>query len=180
MSEILSVKELVKEAQRAYQGGDYLHAARTFEAAANALAAQGNVLDAAEQQNNACVAFLQAGEPQTAVAVVEGTVEVFAEAGDVRRRGLALGNLGSALEAVGRLEEAAQAYQQSAEALRDAGEIQMRLHVLQSLSALQLRTGRQLQALATMQAGLTGVERLNVQQRVLKKILDIPFKMLDR
>jgi tetratricopeptide (TPR) repeat protein len=180
MSEILSIKELVKEAQRAYQGGDYLLAARTFEAAANALTAQGNLLEAAEQQNNACVAYLQAGESQAAVAAVERTVEVFAAAGDVRRQGLALGNLGSALEAAGRLDEAALAYQRSAEALRDTGETQMRLHVLQSLSALQLRTGRQLQALATMQAGLNGAGKLTVQQRMLKKILDIPFKMLGR
>lgn len=180
MSEILSVQELVKEAQGAYQGGDYLRAARTFEAAANALNAQGNSLEAAEQQNNSCVAYLQAGESQAAVTAVERTVEVFAAAGDVRRQGLALGNLGSALDAAGRLDEAALAYQRSAEALRDTGETQMRLHVLQSLSALQLRTGRQLQALATMQAGLNGAGKLTVQQRMLKKILDIPFKMLGR
>jgi tetratricopeptide (TPR) repeat protein len=180
MSEILSVNELVKEGQRAYQSGDYLRAARSFEAAANGFTAQGNLLEAAEQQNNACVAHLQAGESLAAVAAVEHTVEVFAAAGDARRQGLALGNLGSALDATGRLEEAAQAYQQSAELLRDTGETQMRLHVLQSLSALQLRTGRQLQALATMQAGLHGSEKLTVQQRMLKKILDIPFKMLGR
>lgn len=180
MSEILSINELVREAQRAYQGGNYSHAARSFEAAANGLSSQGNLLEAAEQHNNSCVAYLQAGDAQAAVTAVERTVEVFAAAGDARRHGLALGNLGSALEAVGRLDEAALAYQRSAEALRDSGETQMRLHVLQALSALQLRTGRQLQALATMQAGLNGVEKLTAQQHLLKKILDLPFKMLGR
>ncbi len=180
MSEILLVKDLVKEGQRAYQQGDFLGAAQAFEAAANSLTAQGNAIEAAEQHNNSCVAYLQAGDAQTAYAVVKDTIQVFSEAKDVRRHGVALGNLGSALDAAGRLEEAAQAYQQSAELLLESGETEMRLHVLQSLSALQLRTGRQLQALASMQAGLQGTEKLSLKQRMLKKILDIPFKMLGR
>jgi len=51
---------------------------------------------------------------------------------------------------------------------------------MQSLSALQLRTGRQLEALATMQAGVERIERPGLKNRLLKKILDLPFRLFNR
>ena len=107
MEEQISVKQLVSEGKSAYQQGDFLTAARAFEAAAESYTAAGNALNAAEMSNNSSVAFLQAGEAQEALRSVEGTPAVFAAAGDKRRQGISLGNLGAALEAVGRLDEAA-------------------------------------------------------------------------
>jgi hypothetical protein len=49
---------------------------------------------------------------------------------------------------------------------------------MQALSALQLRMGRQLEALATMNAGLAEVKRPNPAQRLAKKILQVPFDYL--
>jgi hypothetical protein len=49
---------------------------------------------------------------------------------------------------------------------------------MQSLAALQLRTGRQLQAAASMQAGLEDAEILSPQQKLLKKLLDWPMRLL--
>jgi hypothetical protein len=91
---------------------------------------------------------------------------------------MALGNLGTALEAVGRLDEAIQAYQQSADVLKQANETEMRASVMQSLSALQLRTGHQLEALATMQAGLDGLKKPSPKQRALRKLLNLPSKVI--
>jgi hypothetical protein len=51
---------------------------------------------------------------------------------------------------------------------------------MQSLSALQLRTGRQLEALATMQSGVSKIKRPGLKNRFLKKILDIPFRLFNR
>jgi tetratricopeptide (TPR) repeat protein len=98
----------------------------------------------------------------------------------LRRQGLALGNLAAALEANGRLEEAVELYQQSADVLKQAGEDQLRANVMQSLSAVQLRTGRQLEALASMSAGLEDIKHPNPKQSILKRLLRIPFRMLDR
>jgi hypothetical protein len=123
---------------------------------------------------------LQAGEGQAALKAVEGTAETFAEAGDLHRQGMALGNLASALEAVDRTEEAAGAYLQSAGVLEKAGEDQLRASVMHSLSMLQFRTGKQLQALASMQSGLEGVKRPSPKQSLLKKLLSIPVDMLTR
>jgi hypothetical protein len=54
----------------------------------------------------------------------------------------------------------------------------MRAHVLQSLSKLQLKSGRQIEALATMEAGLEGFKKPTLKQRILKKLLQMPFRFL--
>jgi tetratricopeptide (TPR) repeat protein len=180
MSDAVSPEILTKEGKSAYQSGDFLAAAQAFEAAQQGYLRQGDQLNAAELANNRSVACLQAGEAQAALQAVEGTAEVFAEAGDLRRQGMALGNLASALEAVDRTEEAMEAYLQSANVLEKAGEDQLRANVMHSLSTLQFRSGKQLQALATMQSGLEGVKRPSPKQTLLKKLLSIPVDMLTR
>ncbi len=178
MNEVLDAAQLAKEAKQAYQRGDYESAARSFQAAAQGYKTCQDSLNAAEMANNASVAYLQAGDGQAALQAVEGTAEIFAAEGDVRRQAMALGNLGAALEALKRYEDAEQAYQQSADLLKQVGEDQLRLNVMQSLSSLQMRTGRQLQALSSMQAGLEDVNRPSPRQRILKKLLGVPFKLM--
>ena len=180
MDEITSAERLSKEGKSSYERGDYLSAARAFETAAQSFTNAGKTLDSAEAANNSSVAFLQAGEAEAALKAVEGTPAIFAEAGDLRRQGMALGNRGAALEALDRLEEAADMYQQSADILAQAGEDKLRANVMQSLSTLQLRMGRQLQALATLQAGLEGVKRPSPKQIFLKQLLRIPFQMVNK
>jgi tetratricopeptide (TPR) repeat protein len=90
---------------------------------------------------------------------------------------MALGNRGAALEALERNEEALIVYQQAADILQQAGEDQLRAQVMQSLSMLQLQMGRQLQALASMQNGIDGVERPSASQKMLEKLLNIPMNV---
>ncbi len=176
----LTPEQLVKEGNSAYRRGDYPSAARAFTAASESYTTSGETLKAAESANNASVAYLQAGDSLASLQAVEGTPQIFAQCGDLRRQGLALGNQASALEACDRLEEAADLYQQSADVLKQAGEDQLRANVLQSLSALQLRTGRQLEALASMSAGLEDIKHPNPKQSLLKRLLRVPFRMIDR
>lgn len=180
MMETTTPQQLIKAGKSAYQKGDYLEAARAFEAAQAGFTAANAELDAAEAANNASVAYLQSGDGEAALRVVQGSDAVFARAGDLRRQGMALANLGAALEAVERKEEALEAYEQSAKILEQAGEDQLRAQVMQSRSMLQLNMGRQLQALASMQAGLEGVQRPTPKQSMLKKLLQIPIEMVTR
>ena len=172
-------EQLVAEGKDAYSRGDFLAAARSFTAASESYLAAGEALKAAEIANNASVAYLKAGDTQASLQAVEGTPQIFAEAKDLRRQGMALGNQAAALEANNRLDEAADLYQLSADVLKQAGEDQLRANVLQSLSALQLRTGRQLEALASMSAGLEDIKHPNPKQSLLKRLLRIPFRMID-
>jgi len=178
MNETLTPQQIAKEAQSAYKMGDYASAAQSFEAARQSYLAADNPLMAAEMANNLSVALLQTGDPQGALQAVEGTAALFSEAGDQKRQALALGNQAAALEALKRLEEAEQAYWQSAEILKTLGETDLRLSVMQSISALQLRSGRQLQAVATMQSGVENIEKPTSKQRLLKRLLKIPLKMM--
>lgn len=169
-------EEQAQLAKQTYNGGDYAAAAQGFESAANAYRAQDDHLIAAEMANNQSVALLQAGDAQAALDAVTGTEAVFQKAGDQCRVAFALGNRAAALEALKRLEEAEKAYIASADLLKSLGEEEMYTQVMQSLSALQLRSGRQLEALASMQAGVSVIEKPTLKQRLLKKLLAAPFK----
>jgi tetratricopeptide (TPR) repeat protein len=180
MSNNTSITKYVDEGQAAYHREDYTAAAQAYRDAARGYSESGDSLSAAEMLNNSSVAFLQAGDAQAALQAVEGTASVFSLSDDKRRQGMALGNLAAALEAVGSLKEAKEIYQQSAEVLEQAGEYELRSQVMKSLSSLQLRTGHQLEALATMQAGLNNIKHPTYQQRLLKKLLQIPMRLLGR
>lgn len=170
----------VQAGLQAFQAGDYQAAATHFEEAAQACASAGDAPAAAEMQNNRSVALLKAGNAAEALQAAGGTDEVFAQIADLRRQGMALGNQAAALEALGRLKEASEKYERSAELLKQTGETQLRAHVLESLSALQLRTGNQLQAMATMQSALASKKKLSLKDRLLNNLLKVPFRMIHR
>lgn len=173
-------QKLEKKGKAAFKSGNYDEASQLFLEARDAYLASEEILAAAEMANNQSVALLQSGNAEAALEVVNGTDETFAEAGDKRRQALALGNKAAALEELGSLDEAAEAYETSANILKEIGENDLRASVMQSLSAVQLRQGRQLLALATMRSGLENVEHPNPQQRVVKKLLQIPFNFMNR
>ncbi len=177
MSETLSPEMLAEQAKKAYAEEAFEQAAQQFAAAAEAFLASGRSLDAAEMRNNSSVAWVQAGRPQEALAAVEGTPEIFAEAGDVRRAGLAWGNLGSALEGLKRWQEAAEAYAQAAALLEEAGDREARVAVLQALSAVQLRLNDPIDALIAMQQAVDEQPR-SLKRGLLKRLLKMPFRLL--
>lgn len=180
MDETLSPMQLAKEGQAAYEKGDFTSAANAFRAACEGYQINGDELAAAEMANNLSVALLQAGEAEQAWQAALDTDQIFERAGDVQRQAMAVGNQAASLEALGRLEEAIENYEKSAELLAQIGDLDTRLAVMQSLSALQLKQGRQFEALATMQSGLNGIKRPSPKQRMLKKLLQLPFKYLSR
>jgi tetratricopeptide (TPR) repeat protein len=173
-----SLSALIRRAKETYQAGRYPEAAGLFEQAARQYSLGGDELNAAEMANNRSVALLQAGDAQGALDAVEGTDQVFAQAGDVRRQALAIGNQATALEVLKRLDDALERYRQSAALLKQIGDEENRAVVLKSISALQVRTGHQLEALASMDAALSVQKKLTLQERFLKKLLDVPMRML--
>jgi len=180
MVEIISPEELAKAGFDSYQRGDYQSAACIFEEARQGYIGSGDELNAAEMANNCAIAYLKLGEAATAWNLVEGTHEMFALANDHRRQGMALGNLATILEALDRFDEAIDVYQQSAKCLQESGEDQLYADVMRSLSSLQLRTGHQLQALTSMRAGLEGIHHPNLSQRLTRKLIRIPFDLINK
>ncbi len=181
--EPISPQILEAEGKTAYENGDYLKAESSFAAAQAGYIAQGDHLMAAEMANNRCVVILQMDDPNAAKAaleVVDGTVAVFKDAGDQSRQALALGNRASALEAIGDLDQAIVDYEESARIFKEIGAEDLRMDVVKSLSSLQLKTGRSLEALATMQAGVNGIQKPNLSQRLLKRLLSLPGRLIGR
>jgi tetratricopeptide (TPR) repeat protein len=180
LNETLTPEDLADHGQRAFQEGRHQEAAQMFLAAAEGYQLAGERPLAAEMQNNRSVALLQADEPQAALEAVLGTPQIFADAGDPRRQAMALGNQAAAHQALSQFDEAVSAYQQSADLLAELGEDELRATVMRSLSEVQLRSGRHLEAVASMQSGLGGLKKPNVRQRVVKKLLEMPFKFMNR
>ena len=180
MGEAITIEQLKKEADRAYKSKDYLAAAKSYTAAADGYTHIDEQLQAAEMHNNASVAYLQGDQPGKALESAQDTDQVFANAGDLRRQAIALGNQAAAYEALNQLEAAVQAYQESSKLLKEIGDHELRPTVMQSLSAVQLRLGQQMDALVTMQAGLEEIEKPNLKQKLVKKILRSPFSYFNR
>lgn len=175
-----SIKTTATRAEKAFREGNFTAAAELYQQASQAATQTGDTLQAAEMDNNRSVALLQAGDGQAALDAAQGTDLVFAQAGDTRRQALALGNLAAALEAVNRLDEALSRYQQCSDLLKQIGDTENRPAVLKSISSLQIRMGHQLEALASMDAALGEKKNLSLQERFLKKLLDVPMRMLKR
>jgi tetratricopeptide (TPR) repeat protein len=178
LSKTYTQEDLASAGKAAFDRGDFSEAAKAFQAAAEGCRLAGDRLAAAELDNNRSVCLLQAGEAGAALEAVEGTPEIFGGSGDLNREALAWGNQAAALQALGRLEEAEAAYLKSADLLGRLGEDQLRATVLRSVSEMQLRSGRPLEAVYSFQDGLSGIKKPRAQQRLIKKILQMPSRFI--
>lgn len=168
------------EAQQAYQAGDYLRAADVYRHAADAFSAQGDALSAAEMRNNQSVALLRSGDAQSALKVCEGTDLIFAQAFDLRRQAIALGNQAAALEGLGRWKIAIEKYERAAELLDKTGDKELKDITYQSLSALQLKHNRHIDALTSMQSSLASKDHLSVKENILRRLIRTAFQLIQR
>jgi hypothetical protein len=64
--------------------------------------------------------------------------------------------------------------------LEKSGDDQLRATVMQSLSALQLRTGKKIQALVSMQQGIEGLKKPSLVQKMVKELLQYPFQVVNK
>lgn len=180
MIETLTSKQISKEAESAYRSGDYLFAAQQYEAARQSYLSSNDLLMSAEMANNCSVAYLQAGYAQAALDVLDDIEAVFLQAGDRKRQAMTLGNRAAALEALDQLNEAEKTYWMAAEIFKELEETELRLPIMHSISTIQLRTGRHLQAVASMYAGVEKVEKPSLKHRFLKRLLGIPIQLINR
>jgi tetratricopeptide (TPR) repeat protein len=176
--EIISPQQLADEGQAEYNRANYLEAARLYRAAADSYLSSGDKLTAAEMANNCSVSYLKGGNAEAALEATIGTDLLFAEKGDRLRQAMALGNQASAWEGLNQLDKAMSTYSESAELLNSLGEAELRAYVLQSISAIQLRRGQFFEAYATMGAGVMGLEKPNLSQKILKSLIQLPFKFI--
>jgi len=160
-----------------FKAGDFNTAKDDFLRAIDGYNSMGDKLSLAEINNNLSTVYLKLGDAPSAWKVVVDTDIVFENAGDTRRQALALGNQAAVLEALGKSAQAVEKYETSADLLKKTGDRDNRAAVLQALSQLQLRMGRQLEAITSMQIALDNKPKLSLRERVLNKLLGISSRI---
>ncbi len=178
--ETTQLKSIIETANQAYQKGDFQSAAEYFEKAQLSYAQSGDAINAAEMANNLSVARLRMNDGEGALSAAQGTEKVFEDIQDVKRQAIALGNQAAALELLGKPEQALDLYESCSDLLKGTDEKELRAFVLSSISALQLKTGKQFQAMASMDAALDHKKQLSLKEKFLKKLLKVPFRMLNK
>ncbi|MGH2523142.1 MAG: tetratricopeptide repeat protein [Anaerolineales bacterium] len=175
-----SPADLQHEGLQHFQADRLAEAAGCFAEAARLFAAQGDRASAAEMKNNLCVVRLAQEEWDAALAAVGGTPEIFRERGDRLREAQAFANLARAHEGANHPDQAAELYEQAIDLLAELGEKETRAACWKALSGIQLKQGKQLQAMASMQAGLNLVPSLSPKEKTLKALLDKAMQMMGR
>jgi tetratricopeptide (TPR) repeat protein len=173
-------RSYVEAAKAAYQAKEYPAAAASFGTAVEIYQQNGDKASAAEMANNQSVSLLQAGDAAGALECAAGTEAVFFEIGDTRRQAIAIGNQAAALEQLGELKKAEEQYTRCADLFKQCGDLEKRQITLETISALQLKQRRQLEAMASMNSALKLKDHLTPRETLLKKLIDTVFKFLQR
>ena len=164
---------LAEKGKQEYEQGNYLAAADLFLRAAQVHASMQDELNAAEMKNNQSVALLQTGKANDALRATEGTEEIFENAGDLRRQGVAVGNRAAALEGLKKWNEALAEYDRAASLFEQAGAGDMHSVVRKAAANLNLKRGRFTDSQLDVYDSLRLVEKPTLTQRIMKFLMRI-------
>ena len=167
----LEPAQIADQGKQAFESKNFIEAAELFRQAAEGFTADNSALMAAEMMNNMSVALLQAGKAREALNAALGTDQIFAEAKDIKRQGMAVGNQAAALEGLNRYDEAIAAFERSAELFAQAGEGDLRSMVMKSAAAIKLKTGKITDSAFKMMGSLDVKENPSFFERILKFFL---------
>ena len=167
---------LAEKAKIEYEKGNYSAAADLFSQAAQAYEAKQDKLNAAEMNNNQSVALLQAGKAKDALRATEGTEQIFQNAGDLRRQGVAVGNRAAALEGLKKWNEALAEYDRAASLFEQAGAGDMHSVVRKAAANLNLKRGRFTDSQLDVYDSLRLVEKPTLTQRIMKFLIRFGVK----
>lgn len=157
--------------KQAFEEKKFDDAAEYFRQAAEGYALSRSGLLAAEMRNNMSVALLQAGKPQEALEAALETDVIFADAKDLKRQGMALGNQAAALEGLNRYNEAIEKYERSADLFAQANEGDLRSMVMKSAAALKLKTGKITDSAFKMMGAVDVKDNPTFFERIMKFLL---------
>jgi len=164
---------LAEQGKQEYEKGKFADAADLFSQAAQAYNDIDDALNAAEMKNNQSVALLQAGKAKEALQVTDGTEEIFEQAKDLKRQGIAVGNRAAALEGLKKWDEALVEYDRAANILEQAGEGDMHSIVRKAAANLNLKRGRVTDSQMDVYDSLRLVEKPSLTQRIMKFLMRI-------
>jgi tetratricopeptide (TPR) repeat protein len=122
-------------------------------------------------RNNLSVALLRNAQPQAALDTVLGTDLDFAQAENTQKQGMALANIASAHEGLKQYDDAVGAYQKAIDCFKLSGDKQYLSICLRSLANLQLKTGKQYHALASLQSAYSEKPQASLKDKFFASAL---------
>jgi tetratricopeptide (TPR) repeat protein len=167
---------LADEGKQSYEKGNYLAAADLFLQAAQAYAAAQDELNAAEMKNNQSVALLQAGKAKEALQATEGTEQIFENAGDIKRQGIAVSNRAAALEGLKQWKDALAEYERAASLFEQIGEGDMHSIVRKAAAGVNLKRGHLSDSQMDVYDSLRLVKKPTLLQRIMKFLVRMGFR----
>jgi tetratricopeptide (TPR) repeat protein len=174
--EHLSPNVLADRGKQEYERGNYLAAADLFQQSAQAFSLTQDELNAAEMKNNQSVALLQAGKAREAFQATDGTEEVFKQAGDLKRQGIAVSNRAAALEGLKKWNDALGEYDRAASIFEEIGEGDMHSIVRKAAANINLKRGRIVDSQMDVFDSLRLVKKPTLMQRLMKFLVRIGFR----
>ncbi len=159
--------------KREYAQNNFKTAAGLFAQAAQMYASMQDALNAAEMKNNESVALLQAGNAKGALQATDGTEEVFQQAGDLKRQGIAVSNRAAALEGLKKWKEALAEYDRAASLFEQAGEGDMHSIVRKAAANINLKRGHLVDSQMDVYDSLRLVEKPSLTQRIMKFLIKL-------
>jgi tetratricopeptide (TPR) repeat protein len=162
---------LAEDGKKEYEQQNYLAAADRFAQAAQTYTAMKDELNAAEMKNNQSVALLQAGRAKEALQATEGTEEIFQQANDIKRQGIAVSNRAAALEGMKKWKEALAEYDRAASLFEQIGEGDMHSMVRKAAANINLKRGRIVDSQMDVYDSLRLVEKPTLSQRLMKFLI---------
>lgn len=173
-----NAKELQDQGIKLYQQKEYEAAARYFQQAQEAYAAEGQKDMVAEMQTNIGLVHRALGENQQALDIMILALRTFQEMGDAKRAAQVLGNMGGVYLELNDKEQAYNCYIQAADAFQEMGEKTMYANTMLAIGALQIKEGKFMAGAATYEIGLRELDHLTPTQKILKRVLGIRNRVL--
>jgi tetratricopeptide (TPR) repeat protein len=170
---VMTARQLQDQGIKLYQQKEYESAARYFQQAGEAYAAEGQRDMLAEMQTNIGLVHRALGENQQALDIMIQALRAFQEIGDARRAAQVLGNLGGVYVELGDKEQAYNCYVQAADAFEELGERKLYGETMLAIGALQVKEGKFMAGAATYEIGLREIDKLSPGQKLLKRVLAI-------
>jgi tetratricopeptide (TPR) repeat protein len=134
----------------------------------------------AEAANDLGVTYQQLKQYEMARKNLDTAISLFAELNDDVKRAQAMGNLGTLLAEMGKYREADMRLEQSAEVFHRLGDRQNESLTLKWLSRVHLKHWDFLGAIFAYERALERLEPLSPEQKLLRRILQIPMRILSR
>ncbi len=172
------IENLKQEGLQNFEKKQYKEAVKCFQACVDALELNGQTPESAEMRNNLGVALVRAKEYQKAIEALHGTDQIFANSGDVQKQGMAFANIASAYEGLKNYDEALQTYEKAKECFKACGEQKMLSIVLKYISDLQMKSGKQYQALASLQSSYEENPQSDIKNNFFKRTLDFMIRKI--